>query len=272
MAKASQAALTQTAQVVPLNPVVTPLAGWPDANDATDLLAIVQAQAETIADNALLINRYQGALTAAQASPGTALVTGIGTVSGTPATTLAVTNVAGGAIVVGATVIGAGIPIGTTILNQQSGTTGGAGSYTLSQAATSSAAPLAFDPPPSLAIATGTGTGTSNSLAVTAVNGSIVTNATVSGFGVPTGTLILNQMSGTAGGAGTYTTSQPTTAATSPLAFAPPSAEEVSPWPVPRDAPTLNTLSQNQTAVIRTQSALLQHYQDVLNTSQTPIS
>jgi hypothetical protein len=31
-------------------------------------------------------------------------------------------------------------------------------------------------------------------------------------------------------------------------------------------------LTQNQTAVIRTQNALLQHYQDVLNTSQTPIS
>jgi hypothetical protein len=275
MAKAPQAAQAQPQgpNVVPLNPTVTPLAAnWPDATDATDLLAIVQAQAEAITDNALLIGRYQGVLNAAQAAAGTALMTGIGTASGTPATTLAVTNVAGGSIVAGAAVIGAGVAAGTIILAQQSGTPGGAGSYTLSQAATASAAPLAFQAPAASGIATGTGTGTSFSLAVTAVNGTIVTNATISGIGVPVGTTILNQMSGAAGGAGTYTTSQPTTAASAPLAFAPPAAEAASPWPVPRDAITLNTLSQNQTAVLRTQSALLQHYQDVLNTSQTPIS
>jgi hypothetical protein len=273
MAKASQAsAAPGPTNVVPLAPTVTPLAGWPDSNDATDLLAIVQAQAETIADNALLIGRYQGVLSAAQGSPGSNVVTGIGTASGTPATTLAVTAVSGGSIVVGATVSGAGIPAGTTILNQQSGTTGGAGSYTTSQATTASAAPLAFTPPPSLGIATGTGTGTSTSLAVSAVTGTIVTSATVSGAGVPAGTMILNQMTGTPGGIGTYTTNLATTAASAPLAFTPPAGEETSPWPTPRDAPTLNLVSQNQTAVIRTQSALLQHYQDVLNSSQTPIS
>jgi hypothetical protein len=258
--------------VVPLNPTVTPFASWPDANDAPDLLAIVQGQAQTIADNALLIDRYQGILNAAQISAGTALVTGIGTASGTPATTLAVTNVAGGSIAVGATVIGAGIAPGTTILNQQSGTTGGAGSYTLSQAATSSAAPLAFKASVASGIATGTGTGTGTSLAVTAVAGTIVANATVSGLGVPTGTLIVNQMSGTAGGVGTYTTSQPTTASAAPLAFAPPGPEETMAWPTPQDAPTLTLVMQDQTAVIRTQTALVTHYQQVLNDSQTPIS
>jgi hypothetical protein len=269
MAKAPQAATAQPSNVVPLNATVTPLSVWPDSNDAPGLLAIVQAQAETIADQALAIGRYQAILNAAQAATGTAVATGVGTASGTPATTLAVTVVSG-SIVVGATVSGAGVPAGTTVLAQQSGTTGGAGSYTTSQPTTASAAPLAFAPPVSAGIATATGTGTGASLAVTAVTGTIVVNATISGSGVPAGTLILNQMAGTAGGAGTYTTSQPTTASNVPLAFAPPATEEASPWPTPRDAPTLMTIMQNQTALARTQAAAIQHYQEVLNSSQTP--
>jgi hypothetical protein len=43
----------------------------------------------------------------------------------------------------------------------------------------------------------------------------------------------------------------------------------VSTWPTPQDAPTLSLISQQQTAVLRTQNALLQQYQDLLNTSQT---
>jgi hypothetical protein len=169
---------------------------WPDANDAPDLLAIVEDQAETIAGQAVLIDRYQGILNAAQVSTPVTVAIGTGTASGTPATTLAVSGVTN-TIVVGAVVTGAGVPTSppTTIVSQQTGTTGGAGNYTTSAATTASAAVLTFTPP-----------------------------------------------------------------APAPT------------WPVPQDAPTLTLLAQEQTAVLRTQSALIQHYQDVLNTSQTPIS
>lgn len=61
--------------------------------------------------------------------------------------------------------------------------------------------------------ATFTATGTGTALVVTAVTGLISIGDTISGTGVPTGTTIIAQPSGTAGGAGTYTTSVATTAA-----------------------------------------------------------
>jgi len=42
------------------------------------------------------------------------------------------------------------------------------------------------------------------------------------------------------------------------------------PWPTPTDSNTLNTIQQQQTAILRSQTALLQQYQDLLNTSLTP--
>jgi hypothetical protein len=247
--------------------VPTPLGvSWPDANDAADLLAIVQDQSDTIAANALLIDRYQGILNTAQAAPAPGVATGTGNASGT--TSLTVSNVAGGAIDIGDIVTGTGVPTGTTITAQPSGTPGAAGTYTTNVALTLSNAALTFTPPPG--VATGTGTATGTSLAVTAVNGAIITGATVSGLGVPSGTTIVSQQSGTAGGAGTYTTSVATTASAAPLAFTPP--KTATSWPIPQDAPTLMLIMQNQSAVSRTQAALISHYQDVLNSSQTPIS
>ena len=61
-----------------------------------------------------------------------------GTGSGTNLTTSAVTGI----IKVGDTVAGTGVPAGTTIVSQTSGTTGGAGVYVTSQATTSSGASL----------------------------------------------------------------------------------------------------------------------------------
>ncbi len=60
--------------------------------------------------------------------------------------------------------------------------------------------------------ATFTATGTGTSLAVTAVTGLISIGDTIAGTGVPSGTTIVAQVSGTTGGAGTYTTSVATTA------------------------------------------------------------
>jgi hypothetical protein len=237
-------------------------APWPDANDASELLAIVEAQSVTIRDQATLIDRYQNALNDAQLN----IASGTGTSTGT--TSLTVSNVVG-VIVVNSAVTGPGVPAGTTIVSQSSGVTGGAGVYATNNSTTLTNAALTFTPA-AAGVATGTGVGTGTSLAVSAVAGVIAINAKVAGAGVPAGTTIVSQQSGTTGGAGTYTTSAATTVSNGPLAFTPPTLAPT--WPVPQDAPTLNTLVQNQTAVTRTQAALIQHYQDVLNTSQTPIS
>ena len=52
-------------------PLATPQ--WPITGDAPDLLAIVQAQATTIHDNAALIDAYQGWLNAEQNATGPAI-------------------------------------------------------------------------------------------------------------------------------------------------------------------------------------------------------
>lgn len=116
--------------------------------------------------------------------------------------------------------------------------------------------------------ATGNATSTGNQLAVTTVVGVIKNGSTLTdGPAVPAGTTVLGQISGTAGGAGTYLTSAATTCSSTPVTFTPPTTEAN--WPTPQDQVTLNLLVQQQTAVIRVQTALIQHYQDVLNTSQT---
>jgi TorA maturation chaperone TorD len=126
--------------------------------------------------------------------------------------------------------------------------------------------------PPTGATATATGT----ALALTAiVNGPVLIGSIVTGPGVPAAnpptvpnTIIIGQTSGTAGQAGTYTTNQATTCANAAVLILP--GGSASPWPSPQDADTLNLIVQAQTAIIRTQTALLQQYQDLLNTSQTP--
>jgi hypothetical protein len=56
-----------------------------------------------------------------------------------------------------------------------------------------------------------TGSGSGSNLTATAVSGMILPGEVAAGTGVPTGTLILSQTSGTPGGAGIYVTSSPTT-------------------------------------------------------------
>lgn len=65
--------------------------------------------------------------------------------------------------------------------------------------------------------ATFTGTGTGTSLVTSAVSGLISINTLITGTGVPTGTMIVTQVSGTTGGAGIYTTNNSTTAAASAI-------------------------------------------------------
>lgn len=112
------------------------------------------------------------------------------------------TTVTTGLISVGDTVSGgAGFPVGATVLNQVSGTPGGAGVYTLSAAG-------------SAYTASATGVTTFGSVMdVTAVSsGTLKVGDPVSGTGIPAGAVIASQTSGTAGGVGIYMLDQRATA------------------------------------------------------------
>jgi hypothetical protein len=65
--------------------------------------------------------------------------------------------------------------------------------------------------------ATFTGTGTGTTLAVSAVTGYVKPGDTVTGTGVPAGTYVVAQLTGSAGGTGNYQTNQPTTSAAASL-------------------------------------------------------
>lgn len=132
--------------------------------------------------------------TAAVGSTDTASVGATFTATGT-GTSFAVTSVTG-LISIGDTISGTGVPAGTTILAQVSGTPGGAGTYTTSATTTSIAATV---------------TAFGTVLNATAVTGYVAAGDTLSGTNIPAGTTILTQLTGTAGAAGTYRLSQPTT-------------------------------------------------------------
>lgn len=107
-----------------------------------------------------------------------------------------------GLISVGDTISGgAGFPVGATVTAQLSGTPGGAGNYSLSDAG-------------SAYTASASGVTTFGKvLNVTAVgSGSLLVGDAVSGSGVPTGAVVDSQVSGTVGGIGVYTLDQVATA------------------------------------------------------------
>lgn len=124
-------------------------------------------------------------------------------------------------------------------------------------------------PPPGTA-ATGVGNptpGATTSVTVGSVVGPIVSSSQVLGTSNATPPTVLGQISGSTGGAGVYLFSAPVSLlASTNLQFVPPPAPSA--WPIPQDAPTLDQIVQTQTAVIRVQTSLLQHYQDLLNQSQ----
>jgi hypothetical protein len=124
-----------------LAPVTTSSVVWPIAGDAPDLQAIVWAQAKTITNNEVLLHAYQLVLNNAQ------LVTATGNGTNNPAasTTLLMTSVVG-IITLGSTITGTGVPANTTVVAQTAGTPGGNGTYTISGAASISAALLTFTP------------------------------------------------------------------------------------------------------------------------------
>ena len=188
---------------------------------------LINHQGNTLADKGDIIRRI---------SP---IMQGIGITGSISGTTLTVTS-APSPVRVGKTVsnIAGTIPMATTILSQLSGTTGGAGTYQLSQNAGTIASDTiwigatisrAFTSEtlstltlsdlrspgsvemntPSLNV-TGSISGTTLTVTGLGAGVTVKVGATVSNLAntVPTGTTILSQLSGTTGGAGTYQLSQ----------------------------------------------------------------
>jgi hypothetical protein len=136
----------------------------------------------TYADGTITVGSASANATATGSIGATFTATG----SGANLTTSAVT----GLISVGDSVAGTGVPVGTTIVSQTSGTPGGAGVYVTSLATTISAA---------------TGTAFGTVMNVTAVgSGSLDIGESVTGTGVPAGAVIASQISGATGGVGVY--------------------------------------------------------------------
>jgi len=131
-----------------------------------------------------------GAITIGSAATGASTTASIGATftasAGSPSTKLVVTSVTG-LISAGDTLSGTGITAGTTVISQDSGATGGAGTYTISAANTTSAATV---------------TAFGTVLNVTAVgSGTVLVGAPVS---APSGSVISSQISGATGGIGLY--------------------------------------------------------------------
>lgn len=112
-----------------------------------------------------------------------------------------------GVITPGDVLTGTGFNTGTYIVSQSSGPPGGPGVYVLSQPTTAAiTSTQTTGSGPSLV-----GTGSGTNLTVSSVTGLINVGDVLSGTGVPNGTTIVSQLSGTPGGAGVYVTNQPTT-------------------------------------------------------------
>lgn len=166
--------------------------------DAGEFLVKVRGAASTV--NGSVFASYLDGTPVAGAAPAGATATGsIGatftaTAAGNQLTTSAVT----GLISVGDTIAGTGVPAGTTILNQVSGTTGGAGVYTTSAVTTATAVTVT-----SFGIV----------LNVSAVaTGVLAPGDALTGTGVPALATIETQVSGAVGGVGVYTLNIPATA------------------------------------------------------------
>ncbi len=165
---------------------------------AGDFLDLVVGGTAAVSGSACYARFSDGALftnSAPAGATGTGSIGATFTATGT-GTSLAVTAVTG-LISIGDTISGTGVPAGTTILTQVSGTTGGAGTYTTSVATTAAAATVT-----SFGIV----------LDVTAVTGVFAIGDEVTGTGIPAGATLVSQVSGATGGVGVYTISVAATA------------------------------------------------------------
>jgi hypothetical protein len=174
-------------------------AGFPiTLHDAGDFFAKVNGQA-SVKGSAVYANYADGSAWIGAAPAGSTATGSIGatfTATGTGAS-LAVTAVTG-LISIGDVISGTGVPAGTAILAQVSGTTGGAGTYTTSVATTAAAATV---------------TSFGNVINVSAVaTGTLSVGDAITGTGVPANATLASQVSGPVGGVGVYTINVPATA------------------------------------------------------------
>jgi len=184
--------LGESSNVIPVGfPVVLHRSG--------DFYSLVEGATAATKGAAVYAGYSDGSINIGSAPAGFSATGSIGatftaTGSGTDLTTSAVT----GLISIGDEISGTGVPAGTTIVSQTSGTTGGAGVYVTSVATTASAATVT-----SFGIV----------LNITAVaSGTVSVGDPVSGTGVPSGAVIASQVSGTVGAIGVYTISVAATA------------------------------------------------------------
>lgn len=161
-----------------------------------------------------------GALSAGNAGAGVHIVGATGSVvAATGIMTIAVDGTPIATFAPGQVVIGAGIPDGTTITAQLSGSTGAAGTYQLSQHPLADTGSISIDAygaietPWKLASAVAAPTTITGSidgdgiLTVTGASaGDVVLGSIITGTGVPINTTIQSQIGGTALGNGTYQT------------------------------------------------------------------
>lgn len=198
------------------------------------------------AKNTILAGPTDASFTASIA-PQSATVTG--SIAGTVLTVSAVTT---GTLVVGAILSGTGITAGTQIVKQLTGTTGGAGTYTVSASQT---------------VASTTVTATYGTMTVTAIPvGFISLGQTVSGSGVAVSTVVTALGTGT-GGAGTYYVNKTQTISSSTLTTSAASGSPVFRRLYPDDAPSgarvlLNTLTASNSADLSDIVSLTSTYRD----------
>ncbi|NPT59095.1 gp53 minor capsid family protein [Paraburkholderia elongata] len=204
---ASIAANTTTAGTIALNSVTGSIAGTTLTVTVvgTGALAPGQTLSGTNVDPATTIVSQ---LTGTTGSTGTYTVSVSQTVASTTITSSGATFTVGGTVTgvfaVGQTLSGAGVTAGTTITNLISGT-GGAGTYAVSIAQTTSSTTI---------------TASGGVLTVTVVgSGALALNDTISGAGVTAGTYISAFITGT-GGTGTYAVSVGQTVASETITVA----------------------------------------------------
>ena len=162
-----------------------------------------------------------------------------------------VVTVSAGIVSVGDVVVGTGVPAGTTIVNQLTGTLGGAGTYTMSANASANETAEAFttnsvvlnvtavltgrigypQPITGTGVTAGTTTtgqnpvftgtastvnGSTNITVLGVLSGTLYVGKQIVGTGIPSGTTISSQTSGTPGGAGVYVMSAAATLTSGP--------------------------------------------------------
>lgn len=201
--------LAEASNVVPPGFAITLMNGgdfWVANDGAAQALPGMKAFA-SFADGKISFAAAAATPTAAASVTG-AIAASTASVTGTIADRLlTVTVVSSGTLVAGGAISGTGIAAGTKIVQQLSGTAGGVGTYSVN---------IGNQTVPSTAVSETYGT-----LTVSAVgSGSIGIGDPISGSGVTAGSRVMQQLTGAAGGIGTYAVDPTQTASSTTITVA----------------------------------------------------